>query len=127
MLNTLRNSFQPQVGPRVDDKDIKIRNDGPMIKDDSYLVTKYWAVVEPALFQDMLPRTFLSPAKKLNGDKQSLDTFDDLNAAATYAQKLNRPLLILEITACATVTPQLPVVETVDVSKVKPTGATKAA
>lgn len=78
---------------------------------------KFWAVEDPLVVTDALPRDI-----QTNSTKQGLNTtvpptaaklnmFGSKDLAAQYAQSLNRPLVILEVTCIARVVPQLPSVE----------------
>lgn len=70
----------------------------------------YYSVCEPFVIQDAIPRDLRN--RKLNtSTKSAFDVFETFDEAAIYAQKQNRPLVIMEIKAVSKVRPQLPLVE----------------
>lgn len=75
------------------------------------LKKSFYAVEEPFVFGDALPRD-LNAAKSKQGAnfspvKAALNMFNTYEEATAYAQHLNRPLMIVEIKPCATVKPQI--------------------
>lgn len=77
----------------------------------------FYAVEDPLMVLDAVPRDLRNNATKSSSMTspfktgfQLFETFDD---ATKFAQRQNRPLLILEMTVSAKVLPQLPLVEQV--------------
>jgi hypothetical protein len=83
----------------------------------------FWSVVDPFVVQDSIPRELRTNATKqgsgnLKGvTKSSFDLFNTFEDAAMFAQKQNRPLVIMEIKAVSKVRPQLPLVEKINEPK----------
>lgn len=75
-----------------------------------FLAKSYYAVEEPFVVADSLPRG-LSQVKELNPLKSALNFFDTFEQASAWAQKINRPLIILEIKPAATCKPQMAAIE----------------
>lgn len=72
----------------------------------------FWAVEEPHVVNDAIPRDIRANSTKQNGRAEptqaALRLFDSSEAAIRYAQTLNRPLVILEINTVNKIIPQLP-------------------
>ena len=75
----------------------------------------FYAVEDPLMVLDAVPRDLRSNASKTNSMtspfKTGFQLFETFEAATHFAQKQNRPLLILEMKVSAKVLPQLPLVE----------------
>ena len=75
-----------------------------------YLNRSYYSVEEPFVVSDAIPRGF-SASKELAPMKSALNLFNTFEEASAWAQKINRPLVILEIKPAATCKPQMAAIE----------------
>lgn len=79
------------------------------------LSTSYWSVTEPLELNDAIPRALSAAStnqKSLGAPvSQSFNLFESFELATKWAQRQNRPLVIMEIKPSAKVVPVLPQVE----------------
>lgn len=76
----------------------------------AFLQTSFFAVEEPFIISDAIPKTFKqSVGQALN--KTAFNLFESFEKASEYCQRVNRPLVIIEIKPLATSKPQLALVQ----------------
>lgn len=73
----------------------------------------FWAVEDPLIVMDSVPRDLATASAKAVPTKSAFQMFETFELATQYAQRMNRPLLVLEMKVSAKVVPQLPLVEAV--------------
>jgi len=80
-----------------------------------FLQKSYFAVIDPLVLNDSIPKDMQASMsnQKVRGlpVKLAFDSFDNYEAASHHSQKLNRPLVILEIKPIAKVVPVLPEIQ----------------
>lgn len=80
----------------------------------------FWAVEDPVIVQDSVPRELRNTAAKGGisvPNKVGFQMFESFELATQYAQRQNRPLLVLEMNVAAKVVPQLPLIQNVTDTK----------
>lgn len=70
------------------------------------LERSFFAVEEPFVINDSIPRSLSADKQKGAPSKSALNLFGSYDEASRYAVAMNRPLVILEIKPAATVKPQ---------------------
>ena len=93
----------PPVFPRNGDN-VQVALEG------DYLNRSYYSVEEPFMLTDAIPRGF-TQTKELAPMKTALNFFNTFDEASAWAQKINRPLVIIEIKPAATCKPQMAAIE----------------
>lgn len=73
----------------------------------------FYAVEDPLIVMDSVPRDLALAGQKATPIKSAFQMFESFELATQYAQRMNRPLLVLEMRVSAKVVPQLPLVESI--------------
>jgi hypothetical protein len=66
----------------------------------------FWAVEEPFIVNEAIPRSLNQMTTKEVPHKTSFNIFSTFEEAAAYGQKVNKNLLVMEIKPSATIRPQ---------------------
>lgn len=78
----------------------------PVSEDTRVPDTSFWAVEEPFIVNDAIPRSLNQMTSKDVPHKTSFNVFSSFEEAAAYGQRVNKNLLIMEIKPSATIRPQ---------------------
>lgn len=79
---------------------------GQPVDDSRVPENSFWAVEEPFIVNDAIPRSLSQMTTKEIPHKTTFNVFSSYEEAAAYGQKVNKNLVIMEIRPSATVRPQ---------------------